>query len=123
MDEARPFFAHRSQRIHGITPETLPDEGFQYWAQGNLCLCVHPAMFPGVWGAHVAAMPQGWGSLDAELVAVQREIWRALEPVRLVGWVETWRRPVLALARRCGWVEDGRFAAKDTEIVMIGWSE
>lgn len=122
VEEAREFFAHPSQRIHGITPESLPDDGFQYWSRGYLCLAVHPAMFPGVWGAHIAAKPQGWGKMDDDGKALLNEIWDALRPLRLVGWVETWRRSVIAFALRCGWIEDGRFRAGSEEIVMIGWS-
>ena len=81
-----------------------------------------PKVDHATWGAHIAAKPQGWGKMDDDGKALLNEIWDALRPLRLVGWVETWRRSVIAFALRCGWIEDGRFRAGSEEIVMIGWS-
>jgi len=116
VDAAREYFAHPSQQVMGITPETLPD-GFDYRADGPVCLIFHPAMWPRVFGVHIAAKPEGRGRLVEPVGRVMREFWAENDPLRVVSWVSEDNRAVIALARRCGAVIDGAFDG----VVMLGW--
>lgn len=122
VEEAREFFSHPSQQLLDITPDALPDEGFEYWAQGLVCGVFHPMPWPGVWGAHYGVKPEGWGRLVVPARAVLQEFWAAHEPKRIVGWTPESNRAALAFARRLGFVVDGRMPLGSETIVMQGWA-
>lgn len=121
VDEAREYFAHPSQQVYGITPDTLPDEPFEYWASGPLCGCAHPAPYRDVWMVHFAAKPEGMGQLIPHARALMHEFWDAKKPARLIGWTPVRFRAALAFVRRVGFVEDGILPLPDGEVVMSGW--
>ncbi len=121
VDEARKYYAHPSQCILGASPEKLPEDGVEYWAQGPLCLTFHRAAWPGVYMVHCAAMPEGRGRLVEPGLALLRGFWDEKQAVRIIGWTPKSCRAAVAFARRCGFVEDGRFPVKDDEIIMQGW--
>lgn len=122
VDEARKFFADKSQQVFGITPETLPDEGFEYWASGPACCVFHISPWPKVFMVHIAVKPEGLGCIDRHVMDMIEDFWMEKSPERIVAWVHSTRRLVLSLGKRCGFVEDGRFPVSDGEIAMIGWS-
>ena len=121
MDEARAYFAHPSQQLFGITPDNLPGEPFEYWAQGGICGVMHQMPAPGVWMVHIAAMPGHWGHLVADARAALREFWEEKHPARIVGWTPARLRAAVAFSRRVGFEEDGRLPLPDGEIIMSGW--
>lgn len=102
----------------GITPETLPDEGFEYWADGPVCLVFHPAMWPGVWGVHVAIKPDGRGRAVEPAKRLLSQFWASHGASRIVAWIDETNRAVNAYADRCGFVNDGAFPG----IIMKGWT-
>lgn len=107
VDEARAYFAHPSQQLFGITPDALPAEGVEYWADGPLCGVFHCAPWPGCWMAHYAAKPEGWGRLDRHAKAILVAFWDDKQPAAIIGWTEKTNRAALAFARRIGFREDG----------------
>ena len=121
VDEARGFFAHPSQQVFGITPDTLPGEPFEYWAHGHVCGVAHMAPHPGVWMVHMAVKPEGWGRAVESGRLLLREFWTEKQPKRLIGWTPSNMRAAWAFARRCGFVDDGRMPLGDYDIIMSGW--
>ena len=122
VDEARKYFAHPSQHYMGITPDNLPEKGFEYRADGALCLVFHASFWPGVYMVHCAAMPEGWGTLTEPGKRLLRAFYEEKQATRLIAWTPRSKRGALALARRCGFIEDGRFPVSDDEIIMQGWT-
>lgn len=116
--EARAYFAHPSQHVLGATPETIPDEGLEYWADGPVCLIFHETAHPDVWMVHLAVKPEGWGHLVDPTRRLLAEFWQAKQPRRIVTWIEEHRRAAVALATKAGGVIDGQFPGT----VMMGWS-
>lgn len=121
VDEARGFFAHASQQVFGITPDTLPGAPFEYWADGPLCGVAHPAPCARVWMVHFAVKPAGWGHLTEPARRLLVEFWNAKQPERIIGWTPERLRAALALARRAGFVEDGRLPLESGAVIMSGW--
>ena len=117
VDEARGYFAHPSQQI-GVTPETLPEDGVEYWADGDVCLIFHETAAGDVWMVHLAAKPEGMGHLVEPTQRVLAEFWAAKHPRRIVTWIDEHRRAAIALAKKAGGVVDGQFPGT----VMLGWS-
>lgn len=122
LDDAREYFAHPSQHLFGITPETLPDEGFEYWANGPICVIFHQAMWPRVWAAHYAVKPEGWGGCVDPAKAVLRLFWASRDVERIIGWTEERNRLACAFARRVGFEVDGRLDLPGGAVVMQGWT-
>ena len=122
VGEARAYFAHPSQQLYGITPDTLPGEPVQYWADGPLCGIFHPSFWPGVWMCHHAAKPEGWGHLNGPARRILDAFARDARPLRIIGWTDAANRHAIAFTRRMGFAEDGRMPVGSTEIVMTGWS-
>lgn len=122
VEQARGFFVDPSQQIMGITPEKLPEAGFEYWAQGAVCWAFHLAPWPGVWMAHFAMKPEGWGRSVEDARAVLCEFWAEKKPGRLIGWTPASNRAALAFTRRLGAVRDGVLPMPDGEIIMQGWA-
>lgn len=116
--EARAYFEHPSQQVLGATPETIPDEGLEYWASGPVCLIFHETAHPDVWMVHLAVRPEGWGYLVDPTLSILQAFWDAKRPRRIVMWIEEHRRAAQALARKVGAVVDGQFPGT----VMMGWS-
>ncbi len=81
----------------------------------------HVAPWPGVWMAHYAAKPEGWGFLVPHARRILDAFWREKEPARIVGWTEAKNRAAVAFARRIGFTEDGRMALPDGVVIMSGW--
>ena len=121
VNEARAYWSDRSQQIGGITPETLPDVGFEYWADGPICGVFHPAAWPGVWMAHYGAKPEGRGRFVDHARRILCAFWEAHDPARVIGWTHSNNRAALAFAKRIGFQVDGRFPVQDGEIIMTGW--
>lgn len=116
--EARAYFAHPSQQVLGATPETVPDEGLEYWADGPVCLIFHETAHPDVWMVHLAVKPDGWGHLVEPTRRLLAEFWQAKQPRHIAAWIEEHRTAAIAFARKVGLTEDGRFPGT----VMLGWS-
>ena len=117
VDAARSYWAHPSQQIMGITPEALPDDGVEYWAEGDVCLGFHRAHWPDVWMVHIAVKPPAWGKTQAPVQRLLAAFWNDKQPLRIIAWVQDSNRSTLALARRCGFADDGAFPG----VRMIGW--
>jgi len=122
VEQARDFFRHPSQQLGGIKPEYLPEEGFEYWAEGPVCGVFHKMPWPGVWGAHYGVDPAGWGRLLAPAKSVLRQFWDAHDCSRIIGWTPKSNRRAVAFARRLGFVVDGEMPAGDEIVVMQGWT-
>lgn len=122
VDEARPFWAHSSQHLMGLTPDILPDsEAFQYWACGPICGVFHLSHWPGVWMGHYGVKPEGWGHLRDPARAILRAFWAAESPERVIGWTDEKNRAACAFARRIGFVADGIMPLRQGRIIMQGW--
>lgn len=121
VDEAREYFAHPSQQVFGITPDSLPGDPFEYWADGPLCGIGHMAPFPNVWMVHFGAKPEGRGALIPHGKRLLHEFWAAKQPARIIGWTPVRFRHALALSRRVGFVTDGILPLPDGDVVMGGW--
>lgn len=115
-DEARRFWDHRTQRRMGLDPAKLVDEGMIYLAAETLCLAFHRAPWPRVWMVHVGAEPEAWGNTVPQAAGLLADFWAEGDADRVVAWIEESNRPACALARRCGFIEDGRFPG----VVMFG---
>ena len=123
VDQAREYFAHPSQQLFGITPDTLPDDPFEYWASGPVCAIAHLAPHPGIWMAHIAVKPDGWGSAVPYAQWLLDEFWEEKKPERIIGWTPSRLRAAIAFARRVGFVEDGRMPMLNGELIMSGWAK
>lgn len=121
VDQAREFFMDKSQQLMGITPDALPDEGMVYYADDRMCLAFHRAPYPDVWMVHVAAKPVFWGRLDGSGRYLLNLFWNAFDPQRIVAWTPVRFRHAIALAKRCGFVDDGRMSLPDGDVAMMGW--
>lgn len=121
VDEAREYFAHPSQQVFGLTPDCLPDEPFEYWADGPVCGIAHNAPYPGVWMVHFGVKPEGWGSVAAHGKRLLHEFWEVKQPERIIGWTPVKFRHARALARRVGFEEDGILPLPSGDVVMSGW--
>jgi hypothetical protein len=120
--EARAYWAHPSQQIMGATPDALPDApAFQYWACGPVCGVFHPALWPGVWMAHHAALPEGRGRLVEPARAGLVAFWEAERPARIIGWTAEANRLAVAFARRLGFEVDGVLDLPAGRVLMQGW--
>jgi hypothetical protein len=122
VEAAREYLAHPSQQTMGARPDNLPEAGVEYYAQGPICAMFHPSFWPGVWMAHYAVKPEGWGGLIAPARALLREFWRAESPKRIIGWTPESNRAALAFSRRLGFVVDGRMPLRGATIIMQGWA-
>lgn len=123
VDEAREYLRHKSQQIMGATPENLPSDGVKYYAHGPVCGMFHRTFWPGVWMAHYAVKPEGWGFLTTPARAVLNEFLEAEGPERIIGWTPESNRAAMAFARRLGFVEDGRMPLPGGAIIMQGWAK
>ena len=121
VDAAREYFSHPSQQVLGITPDALPDDGFDYWADGALCVVAHIAPHPGLLMVHFAAKPEGRGFLVPSGRRILREIWEEKRPKRLIGWTPVRFRAACAFASRLGFETDGILPLPDGDVVMSGW--
>lgn len=123
VDEARAFFAHKSQQIMGITPETLPADGVEYWACGPVCGVFNFGLWPGVWMGHYAVKPASWGNLTDSARMILVAFWDAKQATRIIGWTDSKNRAALAFSRRLGFVVDGEMPTKEGKIIMQGWTK
>lgn len=124
MNEARAFFAHESQqKFSAVTPDTLPDEGFEYWASGPVCGVFHRMPWPDVWAGHYGVVPSGWGRATAPARAILEAFWDARGCARIVGWTPESNRAALAFARRLGFVIDGAMPTTEGTVIMQGWQK
>ena len=118
VDEARAYFAHPSQQVLGASPETIPEQGVEYWADGPVCIALHGTAHPDVWMAHLAVMPDARGRLVEPAKRILTAFWVEHQPRRIVAWIEEHRRAAIAFAHRLGAVEHGRIPGT----VMMDWS-
>ena len=123
VDEARGFFAHKSQRVLGMDPDDMHDDGIEYWASGPICVAFHRSFWPGVWMAHYGVKPEGWGQLVDPALTILSEFWDEVQPVRITGWTEEKNRQAVSFSRRLGFVEDGRMDLPTGTIIMQGWTK
>lgn len=107
--------------MFGITPDSLPGDPFEYWADGDLCGVAHLAPHPGVWMVHFAAKPEGRGHLVASARRLLAELWEARQPKRVIGWTPVRLRAAVAFSKRVGFVTDGILPLPDGDVVMGGW--
>ena len=122
LSEAREFFRHPSQQLYGITPDTLPREGFEYWAAGPVCIAFCRSMWPGVWSVHIGVKPEAWGRFVPFARRVLEGFAAVTDVRRYVAWLPASNRQAISAAKRCGAKEDGRMPLKDETIVMLGMS-
>lgn len=120
MDEARAFWSHPSQQLL-IVPDDLPDEGFEYWADGPVCGAFHRTFWPDVFMAHYGVKPEGWGRATIPARRILRRFWGVHGPQRIIGWTDSRNRAALAFARRLGFEIDGEMPMKNGAVVMQGW--
>lgn len=121
VEAARAFFMHPSQRVFGLLPEFLPDDPFQYWAAGSVCLSFHPGELPGVWMTHIAANPSGWGRLDGDVSRVLHAFFEESKADVIMAWIPATLRHSVSLSRRVGFEEIGRFRTTIGEIIITTW--
>lgn len=117
-DEARVYFSDPSQQVLGADPNSLPEDGCEYWADGPVCLIFHGTAHPGVWMVHLAAKPEGRGRLVDPARRILAEFWAEHEPRCVVAWIEEHRRAAVAYARRVGFRMHGFIPGT----VMMDWS-
>ena len=116
VDEARAYFAHPSQHDNGLVEPEL-SEFMEYWAKDGVCLCFHPAIIPSITVVHIGVKREAWGSTTDPTREILQAYWAEHQPRRIVAWIETKRKHAIALARRVGFIEDGRLP----DIIMMGW--
>lgn len=117
VEDARQYFAHPSQQVLGATPETIPEDGCEYWAHGPVCLVFHATAAPDVWMVHLAVKPEAWGQLTASTERLLCAFWTEKQPLRIVAWIGEQRRAAISFARRVGFTVDGHLPGT----VMMGW--
>lgn len=118
--EAREWFAHPSQQLHGLDPEALTDD-FLYYANGPICGVFHPMPWPGLWMGHYGVKPEGWGQLIRPAREILEQFAFDAGAYRVLGWTLASNRAACAFARRLGFVEDGRMPSPDGELILTGW--
>ena len=122
-NEARGFFAHRSQQI-GFLPGELPDDpAFEYWACGPICGVFVFGLWPSVWNAHYGVKPEGWGRLKEPATAVLSAFWDAKGAELITGWTPERNRAALAFAKRVGFFEYGRMPLPGGDVILQGWKK
>ena len=117
VEDARQFWADKSQRFHHDNTDFLPAVGFEYWACGPICGAFQTMPWPGIFMAHYGVKPEGWGQLIKPAQAVLRAFCEAHGAKRIVGWTDSRNRAAIAFALRVGFVIDGEMPG----IVMTGW--
>lgn len=117
VDEARAYWSDPSQHEHGKDESALTDD-FVYTAKDGVCLAFHPVLLPDVWAVHIGVKREAWGHTDAPTANLLAEFWDVNQPRRIIAWIEDHKRHATALARRVGFVEDGRFPG----VTLLGWS-
>jgi hypothetical protein len=116
-EQAKAFFAHPSQQIYDLDPEFLPDEGFHYYASGNVCGAFHLGPIPGVYFGHSGVRyPRGL-SIVSSAKSILREFWADKKPRAIVGWIDTDNHAALAFNRRIGFESRGEISPGITEQV------
>jgi hypothetical protein len=122
VHEARGYFAHVSQQAKSdISPDDLPEDGVQYWADSGVCVALHQAHWPRVWMAHVAVNPAAWGHTKEPALRILDAFWKAEAPELIVGWTSESNRAALAFARRLGFVEYGRMDLPSGGVICQKW--
>jgi len=116
---AKPFFDHKTQRKWAqISPDELPGDPFQYWAQEGVCGVFHPMPWPGIWMAHYGVLPDAWGHTKGPARAILKDFWDAEQPDLIIGWTEENNRAALAFSKRIGFTITGRMASG---VIMQEW--
>ena len=121
--QAAEYFADKSQQIMGVDPENLPDEPFEYWADGPLLGIFHPGPQVGVWMLHFAAKPSGYGKLVPHAHNILRDFGAKRGYPTVMGWTPKRLRAAVALAKRVGFETVGEFTANGEAFVITVWSQ
>lgn len=122
VDEARKFFEHPSQQKGCmITPETLPEEGFEYWEKGGICGAFHRAPWPNVWMAHYGVIPSQWGKLSEPAKDVLMEFWAHHNPDLIMAMTAKTNRAAVSFAKRIGFKVVGSLSAESGDVVITEW--
>lgn len=121
VNQAREYFTDPSQQLHGITDKNLPDEGFEYWADGPVCGVFHRVAWPGVFMCHYGVKPEGWGKLVKPAKRILEAFWGEHNPKRLIGWTPDTNTAALGFAKRLGFTIDGEMDLGEVKIIMQGW--
>lgn len=121
--EAREYFSDPTQLRASMleSADDLPEDRFEYWADGPICGVFHRTAWPGVWMAHYGVKREGWGHLADPARRILRAFWEEHGPERIIGWTDSRNRAALAFARRIGFREDGRMELNGYAVVMTGW--
>lgn len=120
-DEARAFFEHPSQRIMGMRPDMLPEEGMEYRAVGPVLWVFHGLPWPGLWMGHIAVKPEAWGHVADLSMPILRNFWNEKGAARICAWLPQSNRAAHACARRIGFVVDGVIPLPDP-LIELGWT-
>ena len=121
-DEARQFWAHKTQLEPGATPDMLRDEGVDYWACEAICGAFRQGPYPGVLMADYGAKPEGWGRLTEPARAILHAVWAHYQPQLIVGWTEEHKRAALAFSKRIGFERTGEMTlASGARIITQQW--
>lgn len=117
--EAEAFFSHPSQRKGAKPGDALPD-WMEYRVNGDVCLATHWTHVPGLLLCHVGVKPTAWGTVREKVLPLLHDAWGEHQPDRIGGWIGESNKAACALARRCGFVEDGRVPLGET-VILYGW--
>ena len=105
----------------GSHPDILPDEGFEYWADGPVCGVFHRMPWPGVWMGHYGMKRDGLGRYADPARRILVAFSAAAGADLITGWTDKNNRAALAFAKRIGFRIDGEMNTPTQTVVMTSW--
>lgn len=114
--QAAAYFQHPAGGVDGVTFMHSPV--MRYRACDGFCFAFH-WRWPGVWEAHMGALP-GVRRVDDAARAILQAYALETGAERIIGWIKESNRPALALCRRIGCKVDGILPLAEP-VVMISW--
>jgi len=120
--EAMAFFQDKSQRIGGLDPENLHDDGLLFYASGPVCGIAHYGFEEGVWMVHYGVKREGLGKYDGHMLSILKEHWNAVKAKLIIGWTPESNKLALSIAKRIGFKVVG-YLDLDDRIVMQEWKK